>query len=211
MRHTKSTSTFAFLAAILLAGPAFAHPKLESAIPEPDVSVSMSPKEIRLNFSEGIIVKFSGLELKDEGGHQIPTGDPITDSKDPKQLVVPLSTPLSSGRYNVSWHAVSEDTHRVNGQYSFGVVVENAPSQVKSEGPRVDEPAAGAVRSKERGDGECRCGDRVERTDRSRELSSRDSDRGSDQREGYSYRPRYDSRPPECIIDDEGYKYCRVR
>ena len=208
MRHTKSIGTLALLAAIVLAGPALAHPKLESTIPAPDVSLSESPKEIRLTFSEAIIVKFSGVELKDEAGHQIPTGDPISDSKDLKQLAVPLSTTLSSGRYTVSWHAVSEDTHRVNGQYAFGIVVEN--SQVKSEGTRFHDPAVGAGRPKERGDGECRCGDHAERTDLSREPT-RDSDRSSDQREAYRDRPRYDSRPPECIIDDEGYKYCRVR
>ena len=192
MRHTKSIRTLAFMAAIVLAGPALAHPKLESTIPAPAVSLSVSPKEIRLTFSEAIIVKFSGVELKDEAGRQISTGDPISDSKDLKQLVVPLSTTLSSGRYTVSWHAVSEDTHRVNGQYSFGVVVENAPSQVQSEGTRVDDAAVGAGRPKERGDGECRCGDRAERTDLSREPS-RDSDRSSDQREASRDRPRYDS------------------
>ena len=211
MRHTKSIGTFALLALILLGGPALAHPKLESASPAPDVPVSTSPKEIKLNFSEGIIVKFSGLELKDEGGQPIKTGESVTDSKDPKQLVVPLSTPLAAGRYTVSWHAVSEDTHRVNGDYTFRVIAENAPSQVQSEGTRKDDPASGAGRTKERSDGECRCEDRGERSDRVRERTA-DRDR-QDQREGYRDRPGYrrDNRPPECIIDDEGYKYCRVR
>jgi methionine-rich copper-binding protein CopC len=26
-----------------------------------------------------------------------------------------------AGHYKVTWHAVSEDTHRVKGEYSFGV------------------------------------------------------------------------------------------
>ena len=207
MIYTGPIGTLALLVFISLAGPAFAHPKLESAVPAAGASVSSSPKEIRLNFSEGIVVKFSGLELKDEGGHPIKTGDPVPDSKDPKQLVVPLSATLSSGSYTVSWHAVSEDTHRVNGEYAFRVIGENAPPQVKSEGVSGDDPAAVAA-SKDRDDVKCRCGDR-ERNDRIREPS-RDGERESDRRERYHDR-RYNSRPPECVVDDEGYKYCRVR
>jgi methionine-rich copper-binding protein CopC len=77
--------------------------------------------EIKLNFSEGVIAKFSGLELKDEAGKTIATGIPVNDPKDQKQLVVPLPVPLKAGHYTVTWHAVSEDTHRVKGEYSFGV------------------------------------------------------------------------------------------
>ncbi len=72
-------------------------------------------------FSEGVIAKFSGVEIKNESGKTIPTGVPVTDPKDQKQLVVPLPTPLTAGHYTVTWHAVSEDTHRVKGEYSFGV------------------------------------------------------------------------------------------
>ena len=87
----------------------------DSASPAADVSVVASPKEIKLSFGEGIIAKFSGLELKDEGGRAVATGDPVVDSKEPKQLVVPVTAPLSPGRYKVIWHAVSEDTHKIDG------------------------------------------------------------------------------------------------
>ena len=173
MRLKNSIGTFAILTVIFLAGPAFAHPKLESASPAPDVSVVTSPKEIKLNFSEGIIVKFSGLELKDEGGHPITTGDPTTDSKEPKQLVVSISTPLTPGRYTVSWHAVSEDTHKVNGVYSFRVIAESAPSQVKSEGSRDGNDDSAAKRTKEEASNqECICKD-SERSDRGARTKSR--------------------------------------
>jgi methionine-rich copper-binding protein CopC len=224
MRLKNSIGTLAILAVIFLTGPAFAHPKLESASPAPDVSVIASPKEIKLNFSEGIIVKFSGLELKDEGGHPITTGDPTTDSKEPKQLVVSISTPLTPGRYTVSWHAVSEDTHKVNGDYSFRVIAESAPSQVKSEGSRGgnDDSATKRSTKEELGNKDCVCKD-SERTDRVRERS-RDWDRDWDPRDRYHHRNfregyrdrhsanRYDPRArPDCVVDDEGYKYCRVR
>jgi methionine-rich copper-binding protein CopC len=104
-----------------LATSADAHPKLKFVSPAADVSSKVAPKEIKLNFSEGVIAKFSGLELKNEAGKTITTGVPVNDRGDQKQLVVPLSAPLTAGRYKVTWHAVSQDTHRVNGEYSFEV------------------------------------------------------------------------------------------
>lgn len=100
---------------------AMAHPKLTSSAPAADrTERAASPtKEIRLNFSEGVIAKFSGLELRNESGKSIATGTPAVDPKDKKQLVVPLDAPLAAGKYRVIWHAVSEDTHRVKGEYTF--------------------------------------------------------------------------------------------
>src|SRR6266849_6661979 len=89
----------------LLATSANAHPKLTYASPAADVSSKVSPTEIKLNFSEGVIAKFSGVEIKNESGKTIPTGVPVTDPKDQKQLVVPLPTPLTAGHYTVTWHA----------------------------------------------------------------------------------------------------------
>ena len=120
-RNTMTIGTLAILAISLLATSAHAHPKLTSASPAADVSSKVSPTEIKLNFSEGVIAKFSGIELKDEAGKTIATGAAATDPKDRTQLVVPLPTALMAGHYKVTWHAVSEDTHRVKGEYSFAV------------------------------------------------------------------------------------------
>ena len=110
--------------------PAFAHPVLNSTSPAADAAAvsespkktsDIDPKEIRLIFSESIVAKFSGVEVKDKDGKGVDTSAAATDPLDSKQLVVPLSTRLSAGKYTVIWHAVSEDTHRVKGQYSFTV------------------------------------------------------------------------------------------
>ncbi|SIO40531.1 hypothetical protein SAMN05443247_04925 [Bradyrhizobium erythrophlei] len=120
-RNTIAIAALAVLAIGALATSADAHLKLKSVSPASDVSSKVSPEEIKLNFSEGVIAKFSGLELKDEAGKTITTGVPVNDPGDRRQLVVPLPAPLVAGRYTVTWHAVSEDTHRVKGEYSFGV------------------------------------------------------------------------------------------
>ncbi len=121
LRRNISIAALAAVAVGLMSAAASAHPALKSASPGADGANSGSPTQIELNFSEGVIAKFSGLELKDEHGKLITTGAATTDPKDKKRLVVPVPTPLTPGRYTVNWHAVSEDTHRVQGQYSFGV------------------------------------------------------------------------------------------
>jgi copper resistance protein C len=120
-RNIIAKAALAVLAIGALAGSADAHPKLMSVSPAADVSSKVSPKEIKLNFSEGVIAKFSGLELKDEAGKTVTTGVPVNDPGDRKQLIVPLPAPLTARRYTVTWFAVSEDTHRVKGEYSFGI------------------------------------------------------------------------------------------
>lgn len=120
-RNTIAIAALAVLTMGALATSADAHPKLTSVSPAADVSSKVAPKEIKLNFSEGVIAKFSGLELKGEAGKAIATGVPVNDPGDRKQLIVPLAAPLTAGRYKVTWHAVSEDTHRVKGEYSFEV------------------------------------------------------------------------------------------
>src|SRR5258708_1962276 len=98
-----------------------AHGSLEKSAPARDAAVPGDVKEIRLDFSESVIAKLSGIELKDQGGKTITTGTAVNDPKDKKKLVVPLQAPLQAGAYTVNWHAGSDDTHRVKGNYSFKV------------------------------------------------------------------------------------------
>src|SRR5260370_9739322 len=106
-RNTIAIAVLAILAMGALATSAEAHPKLKSVSPAADVSSKVSPKEIQLNFREGLIAKFSGLEVKDEAGKTITHGTPANDPINRKQLVIPLHTPLSAGRYQVSSHPVT--------------------------------------------------------------------------------------------------------
>ncbi len=108
------------LAAIVTFEPAMAHPKLLAAVPAADAQ-AQPPQEIRLSFSEALVTKFCGLDLKDQDGKRVETGAAGSDPKDRKQMVVPLKAALAPGRYTVEWHAVSEDTHRIKGSYSFEV------------------------------------------------------------------------------------------
>jgi methionine-rich copper-binding protein CopC len=109
------------MTASLLSGAAFAHPELRSAEPAAGAAVATSPKQIRITFTEAVIPQLSGAEVKDQAGKAISTGKATVDPANRKQLVVPVNEPLSPGDYKVEWHAVSDDTHRVKGSYSFSV------------------------------------------------------------------------------------------
>lgn len=114
------TSAFAFVVAILGSGVAYGHPQLQSSQPAAGAA-SASPHEIRITFSEAVISRFSGIELKDQSGKLIATGKSEADPADKKILVAPVKEQLAPGDYKVEWHAVSEDTHRIKGSYSFTV------------------------------------------------------------------------------------------
>jgi methionine-rich copper-binding protein CopC len=105
----------------LVATAANAHPKLVTTNPAANAVITSSPKELRFNFNEDLVPKFSGAEVKDQKGQKIKIGTAMADPADKKQLVVPLPTPLAQGVYKVVWHAVAADTHRVNGSYSFTI------------------------------------------------------------------------------------------
>ena len=109
------------LTASLLSGAAYAHPEFQSADPASGAATTTSPRQIRITFNENVIPKLSGAEVKDQTGKIIATGKAATDPANKKLLVVPVNEQLPPGDYKVEWHAVSDDTHRVKGSFSFSV------------------------------------------------------------------------------------------
>ncbi len=110
----------ALLAFLLAADPARAHAQLETATPAVGGTVA-SATEIRLKFGEGVEPRFSGVTLTAADGSAVPLGQPKTEGGDKSVLVVPIAKPLAPGPYKVHWHAVSVDTHRTQGDFSFTV------------------------------------------------------------------------------------------
>src|ERR1700674_1762877 len=106
------------VASVAVIMTADAHAFLNQAVPPVGGGVPASPKEIRLTFSEGVEPRFSGIELATTDGLTIATGPVAPAPGDEKQLVL-VVPPLAPGRYRVSWHVVSVDTHRTEGEYTF--------------------------------------------------------------------------------------------
>ncbi len=112
------------IAAVAILGTATladAHPQLKAAGPAPGSVVNASPKALRIQFSEGIVLGFSGVEVTNEKGEKQGTGEASLAANDKAQLIVPLTAALAPGKYTVAWHAVGDDTHHVDGKYNFEV------------------------------------------------------------------------------------------
>lgn len=114
-----------FMAA--LPGAALAHPKLLSANPAANATVAR-PTKLTLGFSETLIPQLSGIELTMTGmpGMANHTPMPIKGFKtgvapDGKTMVVTLPRALPAGSYELAWHIVGADQHRIEGKYSFTV------------------------------------------------------------------------------------------
>src|SRR5580700_8928564 len=97
-----------------------AHAFLDHAVPPVGGTVAASPPEIRLYFSEAIEPRFSGIELTSIDGRPVKTGPSTVDPRDQMQFVLPVPT-LPSGRYKVTWHVVSVDTHPTQGDFTFEI------------------------------------------------------------------------------------------
>jgi len=108
------------LVATFAASSAFAHAKLVATAPA-DGSVVAAPTEIRLKFDEPVEVKLTGVDLSGSAGNAIATGAASADAADPSTVVIPVSGALKAGSYKAHWHAVSDDMHRVEGDFAFEV------------------------------------------------------------------------------------------
>lgn len=120
---TKSLKTLValtFTAGLALSSQAFAHAHLESVTPADKATIATAPKEIDLTFTEGLELKFSGVDVVGPEKEKVKIGTP-TLSKDAKALTIPLDATLKPGTYTVDWHALSVDGHKSKGSTSFTI------------------------------------------------------------------------------------------
>lgn len=121
---------FALLAApvaalLALPGSAFAHPKLVSSSPAANAAVA-KPTKLTLTFSEDLVAPLSGIELVMTGMPGMADHAPMpikgfTTAAKGKVMTITLPRALPAGSYQLKWHAVAADQHRIQGQYAFTV------------------------------------------------------------------------------------------
>jgi copper resistance protein C len=102
-------------------GTAYAHAHLLQSAPAADTVVVASPGVLRLDFSEGLQLGFTGITLRGPDGAIVSNGRAKLAQKDDRELVVPLPRALVKGRYTVEWHALANDGHTTRGSYGFSV------------------------------------------------------------------------------------------
>ncbi|MDQ1521494.1 MAG: copper transport protein [Actinomycetota bacterium] len=106
---------------LLTAAPAFAHATFEGSTPSAGSQVSVSPKAIVLRFSEAVTVDRGAIRIV-----RAPKGDTVSIGKygrengDSATVSVPLPN-LQKGVYAVVWRVISDDSHPVQGTFTFGV------------------------------------------------------------------------------------------
>jgi copper resistance protein C len=108
-----------FIALSLLLGlpaAAEAHAFLASAEPPVGSTVARAPSVITLHFTEELEPKFSGAEVTDAAGKRVDRGSSASGTV----MRIRLKS-LPPGGYHVSWHALSVDTHKTQGSFSFTV------------------------------------------------------------------------------------------
>lgn len=122
----RSIHALVIVAAAFLASVAAAHPKLVQTSPQADAMVA-SPARIELHFSERLMNNFSGADLfmVDMPGMKMdkPSQEAASAAigADGTTLIITPAKPLAAGSYRVDYHAVSADTHKVTGTFSFSV------------------------------------------------------------------------------------------
>ena len=109
------------MAATLGSAAAQAHPRVIAADPAINGAVAASPAAVSITFSEPLFVRLCSVTVKDAAGHTVRTGASVLAPGNSRRLVTPVLSPLAPGAYSVTWHAVSADTHRVQGAYAFSV------------------------------------------------------------------------------------------
>jgi copper resistance protein C len=109
------------MAVSLLAAGSMAHAHAFLLKSQPGVGAAVTlVKTVRLEFSESVEVGFSGVEVADATGKTIKAGTLHHAGDDRKVLLADLPQ-LPAGAYRVTWHVVSVDTHRTEGDFGFTV------------------------------------------------------------------------------------------
>jgi copper transport protein len=127
-RRTAALATALIIVALgVLAGAptASAHAELLSTFPGNQELLVDAPTEIALQFTESVDPIQPALRLLDSGGNDIELGA-VDQSAGTDRMRASIPTTLGDGTYVVAWQALSADSHRVRGSFTFSVGVPSA-------------------------------------------------------------------------------------
>lgn len=111
------TARIAVVILLVLTGSASAHAFLLHASPAAGATLVSPPKELSLDFSEALEPTFSNVTVVDGTGRKVAAAASVANGT---KMSVALE-PLKPGTYSVTWHALSVDTHRTQGNFRFTV------------------------------------------------------------------------------------------
>jgi copper resistance protein C len=94
-----------------------AHAFLDHASPLVGSNVASAPREVSLTFTQNLEAAFSSVQVTDSNGARVDQGKPQISGN---TMRIGLKS-LSQGTYRVRWHALSVDTHKTEGSFTFHV------------------------------------------------------------------------------------------
>jgi len=97
---------------------ALAHAYPAVSIPNNGATVKEPPREVRIQFTEGVEIAFSQITVKGANGEVVSQGKLRQLAED--TLAIDLK-PLNPGNYTVDWQVLSVDTHVTDGVLRFTV------------------------------------------------------------------------------------------
>ncbi|AEM88440.1 copper resistance CopC/CopD family protein [Streptomyces violaceusniger] len=114
------------------ASSASAHAALTSTDPADGSVVQTAPREVTLNFSEGVLLSGDSVRVLDPKGKRVDTGKTAHVGGKSSTAAAGLHSGLPDGTYTVAWKAVSEDSHPVSGAFTFSI---GTPSKTTAKVP----------------------------------------------------------------------------
>ena len=109
-----------FAVSALAASPECAHAFLDNSDPRVGSTVTTAPKTLTMKFTEALEVPFCTVAVTDSKGVSVTRGKPRAVPGHADELLVPLKI-SGPGLLQVTWHALSVDTHKTEGHFSFTV------------------------------------------------------------------------------------------
>jgi copper transport protein len=119
------TAVIVLLGLLIGASPASAHAELLSSFPGNQELLVEAPAEIALQFTESVDPIEPGIRLVDADGNEVELGA-LSQTAGTDRMRAAVPTTLDDGTYVVAWQAVSADSHRVRGSFTFSVGVPTA-------------------------------------------------------------------------------------
>jgi methionine-rich copper-binding protein CopC len=105
------------LLAALSNAAAHAHAFLDHASPLVGSTVASAPREVSLTFTQNLEAAFSSVQVTGPNGARVDAGKPQISGN---TMHVGLKA-AGPGTYHVRWHALSVDTHKTEGSFTFSV------------------------------------------------------------------------------------------
>jgi copper resistance protein C len=105
------------LLAALSNAAAHAHAFLDHASPLVGSTVASAPREVSLTFTQNLEAAFSSIQVTGPNGARVDAGKPQISGN---TMHVGLKA-AGPGTYHVRWHALSVDTHKTEGSFTFSV------------------------------------------------------------------------------------------